>query len=156
MKAWVPGKYFEEFEIGDEFYTVSRTVTEADIVNFCGVSGDFNQLHTDIEFAAKTAFGQRIAHGMCGLAIASGCINRSGLIEGTTVAFKGIKEWSFKNPIFINDTIYVKIKVKDKQERKKPDRGLISFWLSVINQREEVVMEGQWDVLICRKTQKGG
>jgi len=156
MKAWVPGKYFEDLDIGDEFYTVSRTVTEADIVNFCGVSGDFNQLHTDIEFAAKTAFGQRIAHGMCGLAIASGCINRSGLIEGTTVAFRGIKEWSFKNPIFINDTIYVKIKVKDKQERKKPDRGLISFWLSVINQREEVVMEGQWDVLMCRKAQQGG
>ena len=156
MKAWVPGKYFEDLDIGDEFYTVSRTVTEADIVNFCGVSGDFNQLHTDIEFAAKTAFGQRIAHGMCGLASASGCINRSGLIEGTTVAFRGIKEWSFKNPIFINDTIYVKIKVKDNQERKKPDRGLISFWLSVINQREEVVMEGQWDVLMCRKAQQGG
>jgi len=151
MKIWVPGKYFDDYNIGDEFLTVSRTVTEADIVNFCGVSGDFNQLHTDIEFAADTPFGQRIAHGMCGMTIASGCINRSGLIEGTTVAFKGIKEWVFKRPIFINDTIYVKIKVKDKQESKKPDRGLISFWVSVINQREELVMEGQWDALISRK-----
>jgi acyl dehydratase len=65
VKAWVPGKYFDDLNIGDEFLTVSRTVTEADIVNFCGVSGDFNQLHTDIEFAAASPFGQRIAHGMC-------------------------------------------------------------------------------------------
>ena len=131
--------------------TVSRTVTEADRANFCGVSGDFNQLHTDIEFAAQTPFGQRIAHGMCGLAIASGCLNRSGLIEGTTVAFKIIKEWSFRSPIFINDTIYVKVKVKDKRESAKEDRGLVSFWLSVMNQREEMVMEGQWDIYMSRK-----
>ena len=152
MRVWIPGKYFDDLKVGDEFYTVSRSVTEADIVNFCGVSGDFNQLHTDIEFAAKSGFGQRVAHGICGLAIASGCLNRSGIIEGTTVAFKGIKEWSFRRPIFINDTIYVKIQVKDKVESKKLDRGLVSFWMSVINQREEVVMEGQWDVFMSRKT----
>lgn len=153
MQPWVPGKHFEELEIGDRFQTVSRTVTEADIVNFCGVSGDFNQLHTDAEFAGKTPFGQRIAHGMCGLAIASGCLNRSGLIEGTTVAFKGIKEWRFKSPIFINDTIYVKVQVKYKIDTGKPDRGMISFWLTVINQRDQVVMEGQWDLLMARKGQ---
>lgn len=151
MKAWIPGKYFDELEIGDEFLTVSRTVTEADIVNFCGVSGDFNQLHTDIEFASRTPFGQRIAHGMCGMAIASGCVNRSGLIEGTTVAFARIKEWSFRKPLFINDTIYVKVLVKEKQETRKSDRGLASLWLEVINQRGEVVMEGQWDILMATK-----
>ena len=151
MTPWVPGKHFDELEEGDEFLTVSRTVTEADIVNFCGVSGDFNQLHTDVEFAANTPFGQRIAHGMCGLAIASGCLNRSGLIEGTTVAFKAIREWRFRSPIFIGDTIYVKVEVKEKTDKGKPDRGLISFWLTVINQRDQVVMEGQWDVLMARK-----
>jgi len=151
VRAWVPGKYFGDLNIGDEFLTVSRTVTETDIVNFCGISGDFNQLHTDVEFAAESPFGQRIAHGMCGMAIVSGCLNRSGIIEGTTVAFKGIKEWSFKSPIFINDTVYVKIKVIAKLEGKKPDRGLISFWLSLMNQRREVVMEGQWDILMSRR-----
>lgn len=85
------------------------------------------------------------------MAIVSGCVNRSGLIEGTTVAFRGIKEWSFKTPIFINDTIYVKVIVKDKKESRKTDRGLVSFWLEVINQRDEVVMEGQWDILMARK-----
>lgn len=151
MKAWIPGKYFDDLEIGDEFLTVSRTVTEADIVNFCGVSGDFNQLHTDIEFASRSAFGQRIAHGMCGMAIASGCLNRSGLIEGTTVAFTRIKEWNFRKPLFINDTVYVRVVVKDKEESKKIDRGLISLWLEVVNQRDEVVMEGQWEILMVRK-----
>lgn len=150
MKPWIPGKFFDQLEIGDKFSTVSRTVTEADIVNFCGVSGDFNQLHTDIEFAARTTFGQRVAHGMCGMAIASGCVNRSGLIEGTTVAFIGIQDWSFRKPIFINDTVLVEISVKDKKETKKTDRGFVSFWLKVINQREEVVMEGQWDILMAR------
>lgn len=151
MKPWVPGKHFDELELGDEFITVSRSVTEADIVNFCGVSGDFNQLHSDIEFARNSPFGQRIAHGMCGLAIASGCLNRSGLIEGTTVAFKAIREWHFKRPIYIGDTIYVNVRVKEKTDTGKSDRGLISFWLTVINQRDEVVMEGQWDVLMTRK-----
>lgn len=155
MKAWIPGKYFEEMEIDDQFLTVSRSVTEADIVNFCGVSGDFNQLHTDIEFAAKTPFGRRIAHGMCGLAMASGCLNRSGLVEGTTVAFVGIKEWSFRHPIYINDTICVKVEVKAKRTTSKGKHGLVSFWITVFNQHDEAVMEGQWDVLIaCRSRNK--
>lgn len=152
MRAWVPGKYFDDLSIGDKFATVSRTVTEADIVNFCGVSGDFNQLHTDVEFAAGTPFGQRIAHGMCGMTIASGCLNRSGLIEGTTVAFKGIKEWRFKAPIYIHDTIFVEIRVQDKAASKNPDRGMVSFWLSVMNQRDEVIMDGQWDILMARRS----
>lgn len=151
MKPLVSGKYFEDFEVGHEYLTVSRSVTEADIVNFCGVSGDFNQLHTDIEFASASPFGQRIAHGMCGMTVASGCFNR-GLIEGTTVAFRGIKEWRFKSPIFINDTVHVKVQIVRKEEMKKPDRGLVSFWLTVLNQRDEVVMEGQWDVLMARKS----
>jgi acyl dehydratase len=155
MKQWVPGKHFEELHTGDTFWTVTRTVTEADIVNFCGISGDFNQLHTDVEFAARGPFGQRIVHGMCGLTIASGCLNRSGIIEGTTVAFKGIQSWRFKRPIFIGDTIGVAIEVREKQEGRRPDCGLVSFWLQVINQREEVVMEGQWDVLMARLEQGG-
>jgi acyl dehydratase len=150
MKSWIPGKFFDQLEIGDVFSTVSRTVTEADVVNFCGVSGDFNQLHTDIEFASRTPFGQRVAHGMCGMAIASGCVNRSGLIEGTTVAFKGIRNWSFRKPIFINDTVHVELSVSEKRETQRTDRGLVSFWLKVINHRDEVVMEGQWDILMAR------
>ncbi len=95
-----PGKYYEDLILGEVYLTVSRTVTEADVMNFCGVSGDFNQLHTDIEFARETTFEKRIAHGLCGMAIASGCLSRTGLIEGTTVAFAGIENWMFTKPIF--------------------------------------------------------
>jgi len=151
MKPWIPGKYSDELKIGAAFLTVSRTVTEADIVNFCGVSGDFNQLHRDIEFASRTSFGQRNVHGMCEIAIASGCLNRSGLIEGTTVVFTRIKEWSFRKPLFINGTIYVKVLENAKQETRKTDRGLASLWLENINQRGEVAMEGQWDILMGTK-----
>jgi acyl dehydratase len=151
MKYRPPGKYFEEFSVGDEFATVSRTVTEADIVNFAGVSADFNQLHTDIEFAGKTPFGQRIAHGLLGLAFVSGCVGRSGLIEGTTFAFLEIASWKFLAPNFIGDTITVNIKVADKKETKKSDRGVAVFDIRLINQRNEVTQQGQWTIMMLRK-----
>ena len=78
-----PGRYFEEFEIGDTLETVGRTVTETDIVLFAGVSGDYNQLHTDAEFAKGALFGERVAHGLLGLAIASGLAARMDFAEGT-------------------------------------------------------------------------
>lgn len=151
MKYRPPGKYFEEFSVGDEFATVSRTVTEADIVNFAGVSADFNQLHTDIEFAGKTPFGRRIAHGLLGLAFVSGCVGRSGLIEGTTFAFLEIASWKFLAPNFIGDTVTVYIKVADKKETKKGDRGVVVFDIRLINQRNEVTQQGQWTIMMLRK-----
>src|SRR5437870_4163650 len=86
MSLTSKGKYFDEFEIGASYTTASRTVTEADIVNFAGVSGDFNPLHTDESFARTTPFGTRIAHGMLVASIATGLANQSGLFEGTTIA----------------------------------------------------------------------
>ena len=80
-------RHFEDFEVGAETVTDSRTVTEADVVAFAGVSGDYNPLHVDVEFARTTPFGERIAHGLLGLAIASGLVSRTGAIEGTTLAF---------------------------------------------------------------------
>lgn len=146
-----PGKYFEELHVGDEYTTVSRTVTEADITNFSGVSADFNQLHTDIEFSKKTPFGQRIAHGLLGLAFASGCIGRSGLIEGTTFAFLEISSWKFLAPNFIGDTVTVLVKVADKKETKKNDRGVVIFDIRLVNQRNETTQQGLWSIMMLRK-----
>src|SRR3954447_1047320 len=98
------GLYFEEFVVGDEAATPSRTITETDIVQFAGLSSDWNPLHTDAEFAAATPFGQRIAHGLLGLSIASGLMARLGHIDGTAIAFRGIEEWKFSKPIYIGDT----------------------------------------------------
>jgi acyl dehydratase len=151
MQYKPPGKYFEEFNVGDEYATVSRTVTEADIVNFAGVSADFNQLHTDIEFASRTPFGKRIAHGLLGLAFVSGCVGRSGLIEGTTFAFLEISSWKFLAPNFIDDTVTVLVQVADKKETKKSDRGVVVFDIRLVNQRNEITQQGQWTIMMLRK-----
>ena len=141
------GYYFEEFEIGDAVESVSRTVTETDIVIFAGLSGDYNQLHTDAEFAKGTLFGERVAHGLLGLSIASGLAQRLGFIEGTAQAFREL-EWKFRGPILIGDTIRARFKVREKKEMPRLGGGLIVFDAAVLNQRDEVVQKGIWKVLI--------
>ncbi len=143
--------HFEDFEVGTETVTDSRTVTEADVFAFAGLSGDYNPLHVDAEFAKSTPFGERIAHGLLGLAIASGLTARTGAIEGTTLAFVGM-EWRFKAPILFGDTITVRSRVAEKRETSKPDRGIVRFEVQVVNQRGEVVQEGTQTLLMKRRT----
>jgi len=145
------GQYFEEFNVGDQFVTVSRTVTEADVAIFAGLSGDYNQLHTDDEFAKKSAFGGRVAHGFLGLSIASGLTDRTKYLEGTAMAVLGIN-WKFTGPIRLGDTIKVKVVVENKRETKKPDRGIVTFYMAILNQNDGVVQEGQQTMMVRRKT----
>jgi len=141
------GMYFEEFEIGNKMVSPGRTVTETDLVQFCGLSGDFNELHTNTEYAQRTIFGQRVVHGLLGLAIASGLAGRLGFMEGTAQAFMGL-DWKFKRPIFIGDTIFVRAIVKSKKEIRRLGGGVVVLDVAVLNQREETVQEGEWTVLI--------
>jgi acyl dehydratase len=141
------GRYFEEFEIGDVVETSARTVTETDIVLFAGLSGDYNQLHTDAEFARGTRFGERVAHGLLGLSIASGLAWRLGLIEGTVEAFTGL-EWKFRSPIVIGDTIRVRLEPKKKKEMPRLGGGFVTLEVAVLNQRDEIVQKGTWTALI--------
>lgn len=142
--------WFEDFEVGAETVTDSRTVTEADIVAFAGLSGDYNPLHVDAEFAKSTPFGERIAHGLLGLAIASGLVSRTGSIEGTTLAFLGM-EWRFTKAVLIGDTITVRSRVAETRETSKPDRGIVRFAVQVVNQHGEVVQEGTQTLLMRRR-----
>jgi acyl dehydratase len=142
--------YYEDFEIGREYATSSRTVTEADIVAFAGLSGDFNRLHVDEEYAKQTVFGARIAHGLLGLSIASGLMTQTRMMEGTVVAFLGLT-WNFKGAVKIGDTITVRLRVADKRETSKPDRGIVRLAVSVINQRGEVVQEGENTLMVKRR-----
>ncbi len=141
------GRYFEEFEIGYKTETAARTITETDVVLFAGISGDYNQLHTDAEFAKETLFGERVAHGLLGLSIASGLIWRLGLIEGTVQAFTAL-EWKFRGPIKIGDTIRVRVKVRQKKAMSRLGGGFIVFDVAVLNQRDETVQKGIWKALI--------
>jgi len=142
--------YFDDFKVGQEFVTKARTVTEADVVNFAQLSWDTNQLHTDVEYAKRTPFGERIAHGMLGIVIHSGLSQMLGIMEGTILAFKGMT-WNFHLPIKIGDTVHVVQRVKEMRETSKPDRGLLTFEKELINQRGEIVQTGTTTVLLSRK-----
>src|SRR4030065_587855 len=100
------GMWYEEFEVGQRIITPGRTITESDIVSFAGLSGDYTQIHTDAEFSSKTPFGKRVAHGLLGLSIASGLAARTGVLEGTVLAFREINDWKFSRPILVGDTIH--------------------------------------------------
>jgi len=147
MEKRARGLYFEEFAVGDCMLSPGRTVTEADIVAFCGLSGDFNELHSNAEYAKQTLFGKRIAHGLLGLSMASGLAGRLGFLEGTAQAFMGL-EWKFKGPIFAGDTIHVSATVAQTRAVQRLGGGIVVLGVSVLNQNDQVVQEGRWTVLM--------
>jgi acyl dehydratase len=142
-------RWFEDIEVGEESESPGRTVTEADIVIFAGLSGDYNILHTDAEFMKSSSFGERIAHGLLGLAIQSGLFTRSGVPYATLGV--GSLRWKFKGPIKIGDTIRVRTRVTAKEDAPRGDRGLVTVERQVLNQRDEIVQEGETDLVVeCR------
>ncbi len=144
------GKYFEEFEIGEEVISPARTITEADVVMFAALTGDFNQLHTDEEFAKATPFGRRIAHGLLVLSDAVGLLARLGFIEGTALAFRELS-WKFSLPVFMGDTVHVKARCRELKPMARLGGGLVIFDLSVVNQEGKTVQKGEWHVLMASK-----
>jgi len=148
MEQRYRGMYFEEFEVGQTIRSPGRTVTEADVVLFAGLSGDFNTIHTDAEYAATTPFGARVAHGLLGLAIASGLAVRTGIMEGTVLAFREIISWKFSRPVFIGDTIHIIIEVEETKAIPRLGGGSLLLAVDVRNQDNETVMKGRWSVLV--------
>jgi acyl dehydratase len=124
------GLYFEELEVGKEIITPGRTITEADIVNFAGVSGDFSTLHVDAEYARGTIFGERVAHGMLGLSVATGLTAQLGILEGTVMAFTGVKQ---------------------TKAMRAASGGFVVLDVQVVNQRGESVQQGEWSVMVKGK-----
>lgn len=140
--------YFEDFQVGAEFVSPGRTIGESDILRFAGLSGDFNPIHIDAEFAKKGVFGGRIAHGLLILSIASGLLHDLGIIAGSVVAFTGL-EWRFKAPVKIGDTVRGKFRVSKKREIR--NQGMVVFDAEVTNQKGEVLQQGQWSLLIQKR-----
>src|SRR5207302_11384538 len=134
-------RYFDDIELGEEYVSPGRTVTEADVVIFAGLSGDYNVLHTDAEFMKQSIFGERIAHGLLGLAIQAGLFTRATQAYAT-LAFVGLR-WKFKGPIKIGDTIRLRAKVTRKKQTSTPDRRLVTVERTVVNQLSEVPQEGE-------------
>ncbi|MBN2147881.1 MAG: hypothetical protein JW726_10855 [Anaerolineales bacterium] len=145
------GYYFEEFAVGQRILTSARTVTESDVVTFAGLSGDYNQIHTDVEFSRGTPYGQRVAHGLLVLGIASGLAMRTGVLEGTVLAFREINNWKFSSPIFIGDTVHVELLVLETKALPRLGGGSVVIELAVKNQRQEITMKGTWTVLVVSR-----
>lgn len=148
-------KYFEDIAVGDSCLSVGRTITEADIVNFAGVSGDYNTLHTDAEHAKSSIAGQRLAHGMLVTVVASGLFTRTAYnlaITETLTAMTELRTWKFKKPVLIGDTIRVKVEVVEKTDAKPESKsGKAVFRRTVLNQRDEEVQVGETVMLIKKR-----
>ena len=145
------GLYFEEFTVGQKIVTEKRTITEADIMDFARVSGDDNRIHTDPEFSKTTPFGRQIAHGLLGLSIASGLAWQTGLMDGTVIVDREVKEWKFVKPVFIGDTIHTELETIETKALPRIGGGSVTINLEVKNQNAEVCHRGIWVVLIMSK-----
>jgi 3-hydroxybutyryl-CoA dehydratase len=151
LPSFPRGMYFEEFEVGQKLVTEGRTITESDIVSFAGISGDFTTIHTDAVYAASTPFGQRVAHGLLVASIASGLMVRTGMIQGTVLAFREINEWKFGKPVFIGDTVRAELAITETKSLPRLGGGSITLAVSVKNQKDEVTMKGVWVILMMSR-----
>jgi 3-hydroxybutyryl-CoA dehydratase len=131
--------FYEDFTVGVEHVTRGRTITESDVVNFAGLSGDFVELHTNEEYARQAPFGKRIAHGLLTLSISSGLMTQMNLVTDTVIAFYGIDKLRFVKPVFIGDTVHVRKKVVDAMA-KSSEMGVVTFETSVLNQNGDAVL----------------
>jgi acyl dehydratase len=145
------GLYFEDFTVGQRLDTQKRTVSEDDIMAFARLTGDDNRIHTDPEFSKTMPFGRQIAHGLLGLSIASGLAWQTGILDGTVLAFREVKEWKFVKPVFIGDTLYVEMEVQETKALPRIGGGAVTISLEVKNQSDEVCHRGQWTVLMLSK-----
>ncbi len=143
------GLTFDQFAVGDVFESPARTVTEADVTAFAGLSGDFNPLHIDETFAGTTPFGTRIAHGMLSAAMATGMANWIGVFEGTTLALME-QLIQYKGAVKFGDTLHLELTVSEKKETSKPDRGVVVFGTRVCNQNGQAVIDGRWTLMMRR------
>lgn len=142
------GLTFEQFQIGDTVESAGRTITEADIVAFAALSGDWNPMHVDAEYAKNSMFGQRVAHGLLVLSVASGLAMRLGFMEETVKAFLGL-DWKFRSPVFIGDTVRVRAAVKAKRAMPRLGGGIVVFEVQVLKQDGSVAQKGEWEVLVA-------
>ncbi len=146
----VRGRTFDEFVINEEIVSGARTVTEADVVNFACLSGDFHPEHMNEEYARKGPLGERIAHGLLVLSIATGLLNQTGTFEGTSIAILEVTT-RFVKAVKFGDTIRAIQKIVGKKETSKPDRGVLTSRITVLNQNDEMILEADLVALLYRR-----
>lgn len=144
------GLFYEDYTVGDSITSQGRTVTEGDIVNFAMLSGDWNPLHTDAEAAKQTPYGERIAHGLLVLSMATGLAERLGFMNQTVIGFMGL-EWQFRAAVKIGDTIRVQAAVSELKPMTRLGGGYVTFKVQILNQEDKIVQRGTWTLLVASK-----
>jgi acyl dehydratase len=144
--------YLEDLEAGQSFVTPGKTITETDVVMFAALTNDNNQVHTDVEFAAETRYGQRVVHGLFGTALCLGLIARTGVFEGSAVALLGIDQWVFTAPVFIGDTLTCTVDILSTRPTSTGTTGVVERMISLHNQHGELVQKGRMDLLVLTRT----
>ena len=146
------GYTYADLRVGMAFRSPGRTITDADLVAFAGLTGDYSELHTSDVYARASQFGRRIAHGMLGLAYAHGLMwARTGELRETAIAFLGINDWKFTGPIFVGDTIFVNYSIAELRDSKsKPTQAIAVFEVEVVTQDDRVVQRGRKALLVSK------
>lgn len=146
------GYRYDDLHVGLAFRSPGRTISEADLMAFAGLTGDFSELHTSDVYAKASQFGRRVAHGMLGLAYAHGLMwARTGELRECAIAFLGINDWKFLAPIFIGDTIFVNYQIKELRESKtRPTQAIASFDVQIVDQNNRVVQRGIKALLVSK------
>lgn len=149
--------YWEDLPVGTRYGTAARTITEADVVGFAALTGDFNRLHVDAEYAKASPFGQRIAHGLLVISVGTGLNTRTIANQLMEPSLVGLLETQLKflRPTFLGDTIQVDVEVADRRETRRGDRGIVTFRRTTTNQRGEAVAEAIVTMLMLRRPAEG-
>ena len=146
------GYTYADLHVGMSFRSPGRTITDADLVAFAGLTGDYSELHTSDIYAKSSEFGRRVAHGMLGLAYAHGLMwARTGDLRETAIAFLGIDDWRFLQPIFVGDTIFVNYRIAELRDSKsRPTQAIATFDVEVVDQDNRVVQRGRKALLVSK------
>jgi acyl dehydratase len=140
--------YFEDFSVGQAFESGGRTLTEADLTFFSMLSGDWNPIHADAEYAAGTRYGKRIVHGVLGMAVCTGMLHEMGIFHGSAIAMFGFEQWKFTAPLFVGDTVHLRLTITELSLGKSGNSGRLGRRFELINQKGEVVQDGLSGLLI--------
>lgn len=143
-----PSLYFEDLDVGLVLTSPARTVTETDLVTFCMLSGDWNQIHSNEEFSKGTDYGKRVVHGLFGMSVLTGLMDRAGWFSTSAVAMLGIKEWEFRAPLFVGDTIHCELEINSLRLTSRGDKGVVGRRFRLVNQRGEVIQEGDIPLMV--------
>ena len=141
------GLYFEEFERGAKMRTRGRTITEADLVQFAALTGDFNPMHTDAEYARGSFMGQRVAHGMLAASYAVGQAYQLGILERTVLGFRGF-DMKFSAPVYIGDTIHAELEVRGTKPARRLGGGLVTLDIRIVKQDGKIAQKGSLTLLM--------